>query len=146
MKRIFFVLTVLYLSLQGVAMAENKSSPDTKNVLGTALQPHGQELNAGFYRDGFCNTGPSDAGQHVIAATVTEEFLNFTKSHGNDLQTPRPDLGFPGLKPGNRWCLCAARWAEAEKAGVAPPVDLGATHAKALETIPLETLRKYSIE
>ena len=109
MKIIFLFTFFFFLGFQGAVMAENKLSLKAKNVLGAALQPHGRELNAGFYRDGCCNTGSADTGQHVVAATVTEEFLKFTKSRGNDLQTPRPDLGFPGLKPGDHWCLCAAR-------------------------------------
>ncbi len=116
---------------------------ESKNVLGAPLQQHNAELSTGFYRDGYCNTGADDAGTHVVAATVTKEFLAFTKAKGNDLQTPRPELRFPGLKPGDRWCLCAARWSEAEKAGVAPPININATHAKALRIIPLETLKKY---
>lgn len=114
-----------------------------KNVLGEPLKQHDAELSTGFYRDGYCNTGTGDVGTHVVAATVTDDFLKFTKAQGNDLQTPRPEFRFPGLKAGDRWCLCAARWSEAEKAGVAPPVDLHATHEKALQTIPLETLKKY---
>jgi hypothetical protein len=97
----------------------------------------------GFYRDGYCRTDAMDAGRHVVAAVLTQEFLDFTRSRGNDLQTPRPDSDFPGLKPGDRWCLCAQRWKEAEQAGVAPPVGLKSTHKRALEDIPLENLEKY---
>jgi uncharacterized protein (DUF2237 family) len=116
---------------------------DEKNVLGGELALCGLSPKTGFYRDGYCRTGAHDAGRHVVAAMVTEEFLAFTKSRGNDLSTPRPEYDFPGLKPGDRWCLCALRWKEAEEAGAAPPVDLAATHEKALEFIPLETLKRY---
>lgn len=123
----------------GLVMAADES----KNVFGEPLKQHDAELYTGFYRDGYCNTGPDDSGTHVVGAVVTDEFLKFTKAQGNDLQTPRPEYRFPGLKAGDRWCLCATRWSEAEKAGVAPPVDLSATHQKALKTIHLETLKKY---
>ena len=113
------------------------------NVIGTPLQQCCAQPATGFYRDGYCRTGPDDHGTHVIAATVSQEFLDFTKSRGNDLISPRPEFNFPGLKAGDKWCLCALRWKEAEQAGVAPPIDLEATHAKALEFIPLETLKKY---
>jgi len=119
------------------------AADESKNVLGEKLEQHSAELSTGFYRDGYCNTGSDDKGIHVVAAIVTDAFLNFTKAKGNDLQMPRPEFRFPGLKSGDRWCLCAARWAEAEKAGVAPPVDLKATHKKALESIPLELLKNY---
>ena len=97
----------------------------------------------GYYRDGYCNTGPTDTGTHVVAAVITQEFLDFTKSCGNDLETPIPEYNFSGLKPGDGWCLCAVRWLEAERAGVAPPINLKATHAKAREFIGLETLKKH---
>lgn len=113
------------------------------NVLGTPLKECCKEPVTGFYRDGYCRTGQADTGTHVVAATVTDAFLAFTKSRGNDLQTPRPEFQFPGLKAGDKWCLCAMRWKEAEEAGVAPPIDLEATHAKALDFMPIETLKKY---
>jgi hypothetical protein len=116
---------------------------EAKNVLGTALEQCSSEPMTGFFRDGFCRTGPADTGSHVVAARVTEEFLAFTRSRGNDLQTPRPMYDFPGLKAGDGWCLCALRWREAHEAGVAPPVILEATHEKALKFIPLETLKRY---
>ncbi|MBU6362493.1 MAG: DUF2237 family protein [Chloroflexi bacterium] len=114
-----------------------------KNVLGAELALHCLSPKTGFYRDGYCRTGEADTGRHVVAAIVTQEFLEFTKSRGNDLQTPRPMVDFPGLKAGDRWCLCALRWREAHEAGVAPPIVLEATHEKALKYIPLETLKKY---
>jgi len=113
------------------------------NVFGLPLEVCGCDPMTGFYRDGNCETGEDDFGVHVVCARVTAEFLEFSRSRGNDLSTPR--AGFPGLKPGDRWCLCAARWLEAHEAGAPPPVVLGATHQAALRVIPLEVLRKYSL-
>ena len=110
------------------------------NVVGGALLPCGTEPLTGFYRDGCCATGPEDLGSHTVCAVVTEEFLKFSRTAGNDLSTPRPEWGFPGLRAGDRWCVCASRWLEAQRAGVAPPVVLGATHVRALEVIPIEML------
>jgi uncharacterized protein (DUF2237 family) len=112
-----------------------------KNVLGGELEPCSTDPLTGFYRDGCCNTGAEDAGVHVVCAQVDEEFLRFSASRGNDLSSPQP--GFPGLVPGDRWCLCAARWAEALAAGVAPPVVLESTHASTLEWVALEDLRRH---
>ena len=112
-----------------------------KNVLGTDLQIAGKSPLTGFYRDGFCSTGDLDVGVHVVAAVVTDKFLQYSKARGNDLITPYPAYGFPGLKAGDKWCLCAARWKEAYDAGVAPPVILEATHEKALEYVTIEQLR-----
>ena len=117
-----------------------------KNIFGKPIEQSSPENKGGFYRDGFCRTGAGDSGMHVVASTVTQEFLDYTKSRGNDLSTPRPEYDFAGLKPGDHWCLCAARWAEAEKAGVAPPVYLNSTHEKALTIIPLETLKKHQVQ
>jgi uncharacterized protein (DUF2237 family) len=100
----------------------------------------------GFYRTGSCETGPQDVGTHVVCARVTAEFLEFSRSRGNDLVTPVPGFGFPGLKPGDKWCLCATRWREALQAGVAPPVVLAATHEKALEFISLEDLKRLALD
>lgn len=100
----------------------------------------------GFYRDGFCRTDQYDEGRHVVCAIMTESFLKFTRSRGNDLITPRPDYHFPGLKPGDRWCLCALRWQEAYNAGVAPPVLLGCTHERALHYIELDALKSLAFE
>lgn len=99
----------------------------------------------GFYRDGACQTGPDDLGIHTVCAEMTEQFLNYTKAQGNDLTTPFPDADFPGLKPGERWCLCASRWHEAYMDGVAPPVILEATHVKTLDTVSLFILKKNSV-
>ena len=119
------------------------ANDDAKNVFGAPLEQFCTNPMTGFYRDGYCKTGDGDTGSHVVAAIVTEAFLEFTKSRGNDLQTPRPAYDFPGLKAGDGWCLCALRWREAYEAGVAPPVKLNATHQKALNYIPLEILKKY---
>ena len=113
-----------------------------KNVLGGELEPCSFEPLTGFYRDGCCNTGAEDAGAHVVCARVTAEFLEFSKQAGNDLSTPQ--LGFAGLQPGDRWCLCAARWQEAFEAGMAPDVVLEATHIRALEWINLDDLRRHA--
>ncbi|MCB0113213.1 MAG: DUF2237 domain-containing protein [Caldilineaceae bacterium] len=116
------------------------------NVLGGPLQPASTDPITGFYRDGYCHTGPDDRGVHVVCAQVTAEFLEFSKAHGNDLSTPHPEYRFPGLKPGDRWCLCADRWQEAFDAGVAPPVVLAATHVAALEFVDLEDLVACAID
>lgn len=116
-----------------------------KNVLGGDLEVCCTSPRTGFYRDGKCNTGAGDLGAHVVCAQMTAAFLSFTQSRGNDLSTPAPQYGFPGLKPGDRWCLCASRWQEALEAGVAPPVVLSATHASALEYVSLKDLKQYAI-
>ncbi|MBD2202059.1 DUF2237 domain-containing protein [Calothrix sp. FACHB-1219] len=118
---------------------------EAKNVLGTTLESCCTAPMTGYYRDGFCNTGGQDFGMHVVCAQMTAEFLQFTKSRGNDLSTPVPEYNFPGLREGDRWCLCAARWQEALEAGFAPPVVLEATHARALEVCNLEDLKKYAL-
>ncbi|MEH2205219.1 MAG: DUF2237 domain-containing protein [Nostoc sp.] len=118
---------------------------DAKNVIDGNLEVCCTSPMTGFYRDGFCRTGGQDFGSHVVCAQVTSEFLEFTKSQGNDLSTPVPDFNFPGLKPGDRWCLCASRWQEALEAGVAPPVILSATHARALEVVSLDELKKHAL-
>ncbi|MFN6463263.1 MAG: DUF2237 domain-containing protein [Nostoc sp. DedVER02] len=118
---------------------------EAKNVIGGDLESCCTSPMTGFYRDGFCRTGGQDFGSHVVCAEVTLEFLEFTKSRGNDLSTAVPDFNFPGLKPGDRWCLCASRWQEALEAGVAPPVILSATHARALEVVSLDELKKHAV-
>ncbi len=117
-----------------------------KNVLGETLETCCTSPMTGFYRDGKCNTGAGDMGAHVVCAQMTEEFLQFTKSRGNDLSTPVPMFDFPGLQPGDRWCLCAARWKEAMDAGNAPPVVLSATHASALEYVSLSELKRHAVD
>jgi uncharacterized protein (DUF2237 family) len=119
---------------------------DASNVLGTPLATCCTSPITGFYRDGCCNTGAGDMGAHVVCAQMTEEFLTYTKAQGNDLSTPMPAFQFPGLKTGDRWCLCASRWKEALDAGVAPPVVLEATHATALEYVSMRDLQSYALD
>ena len=118
---------------------------DGKNVLGNDLQLCCSNPMTGYYRDGYCRTGGQDFGVHVVCAQMTAEFLTFTKQQRNDLSTPIPAYDFPGLKPGDRWCLCASRWQEAKEAGVAPPVILDATHIRALEVVSLDELKQYAL-
>ena len=117
-----------------------------RNVLGGELQPCSFEPVTGFFRDGCCNTSPEDAGSHTVCVVMTAEFLAFSKSRGNDLSTPMPQFGFPGLKPGDRWCLCAPRWQEAFLAGTAPKVALLATQEGALDYADLADLKKFAID
>ena len=117
-----------------------------KNVLGEDLQVCCTSPMTGFFRDGVCRTGQGDVGTHVICSQVTEEFLEFSRDRGNDLITPQPEFDFPGLQPGDGWCLCATRWKEALEAGVAPPVNLAATHMLALEYVELSDLREHAVE
>jgi uncharacterized protein (DUF2237 family) len=116
-----------------------------KNVMGTPLVPCSLDPLTGYYRDGCCHTGDEDLGTHTVCALVTDEFLQFSLSKGNDLITPRPEYRFPGLKAGDKWCLCASRWVEAYKAGVAPPVILEATHEKTLQYVSLDVLIEYAV-
>jgi uncharacterized protein len=116
------------------------------NVYGEALAACSLKPLTGFYRDGCCGTGPEDRGRHVVCAEVTDEFLAYSSARGNDLVTPRPEFNFSGLKPGDRWCLCAARWQEAFAAGAAPRVVLQATHASALEIIELTDLKRHALD
>ncbi len=127
------------------AVSSNGSAEHATNVLGTDLQPCSHDPETGFYRTGFCTTGPEDRGSHVVCAQMTAEFLSFTKAQGNDLSTPRPAYDFPGLNPGDRWCLCAARWEEARQAGCAPPVVLDATHPAVLEVVDLDVLKAHAV-
>lgn len=116
------------------------------NVLGGPLATCSTEPMTGFFRDGCCNTSPEDLGVHTVCVEMTAEFLAFSKSRGNDLSTPNPQFGFAGLKPGDRWCLCAARWAEALQAGAAPKVNLAATHEATLAVVTLEQLKQFAVE
>lgn len=118
---------------------------EARNVLGQPLEACGTTPMTGFWRDGCCRTGPEDRGVHAVCAVVTTEFLAFSRQRGNDLVTPRPEHGFPGLKPGDRWCLCAARWVEAWRAGVAPRLVLEATDEALLGFAPLEELVRWSV-
>jgi uncharacterized protein len=116
------------------------------NVLGEPLEECGIDPMTGFYRDGCCTSGPEDVGSHTVCAVMTSEFLAHQQSVGNDLVTPRPELRFPGLKPGDRWCVVAVRWLQAHHAGAAAPVVLASTHARALDTIPLSVLREHAVD
>jgi uncharacterized protein (DUF2237 family) len=124
----------------------NGHKPKPKNVLGGVLKCCCLKPMTGFYRDGYCKTGADDLGRHTVCTRVTEEFLSFSKSAGNDLSTPHPEFGFPGLKPGDKWCLCALRWKEALDADFAPPVILEATNFATLQYVPLEDLQKYALD
>jgi len=117
-----------------------------KNVLGGTLETCSARPLTGFYRDGCCNTGYEDIGMHTVCTQMTAEFLAFSKKRGNDLSTPSPEMGFPGLKPGDRWCLCVARWKEALDAGAAPHVVLAATHEEALAVVPLAELKRKALD
>jgi uncharacterized protein (DUF2237 family) len=117
-----------------------------RNVLGGPLAVCCTHPMTGYYRTGCCETGPDDVGSHTVCAQMTAEFLAFSKEAGNDLSTPRPQFGFPGLKPGDRWCLCVARWKEAMDAGVAPPIVLAATHEAALRVVTLDDLKACALE
>ncbi|TAK68856.1 MAG: DUF2237 family protein [Actinomycetota bacterium] len=117
-----------------------------RNVLGGTLQPCGNDPVTGFYRDGTCRTGTDDLGSHTVCAVVTAEFLEHSRSVGNDLSTPRPEFGFPGLRPGDRWCVVALRWRLAAAAGAPTPVVLAATHERALQVVPLAELRAHAVD
>jgi hypothetical protein len=116
------------------------------NVLGTELECCCLNPRTGFFRDGYCRTGPGDHGLHTVCAVMTSEFLAFTRSRGNDLSTAAPEFGFPGLQPGDRWCLCVSRWKEALDFGMAPPVVLEATHSSAVEFVGLEDLTAHAVD
>lgn len=116
------------------------------NVFGEALQSCSDNPKTGFFRDGCCNTSDQDTGSHTVCVEVTRAFLEFSRFKGNDLSTPRPEYQFPGLKPGDRWCLCVTRWKDALEAGVAPPVVLAATHMSALEFVSLEELMEHALD
>ena len=115
------------------------------NVLGGDLRCCCRDPLTGFYRDGYCRTGPGDVGLHTVCTQVTQEFLEFSRENGNDLITPHPEYDFPGLKPGDKWCVCVTRWQEALEAGMAPPVDLAATHSSAVEFVTLEELKRHEL-
>lgn len=121
-------------------------APRQINVFGEPMETCSEDPLTGFYRDGCCSTGAEDVGSHTVCVEVTAAFLAFARSRGNDLSTPRPEYHFPGLAPGDRWCLCAARWREAYEAGAAPRVLLRATHRRALEICPLEALKRHALD
>jgi uncharacterized protein (DUF2237 family) len=120
--------------------------PDARNVLGTELQPCSRAPVTGFFRNGCCETSHEDTGLHTVCAVMTAEFLAFSRQAGNDLSTPMPEFGFPGLQPGDRWCLCAPRWKEALDAGAAPQLVLAATHEETLAIVPLGVLKDHAVE
>jgi uncharacterized protein (DUF2237 family) len=119
---------------------------EERNVLGGDLEPCGDDPVTGFYRDGCCNTGPEDLGSHTICAVVTAEFLEHQRRIGNDLSSPVPRFGFPGLVPGDRWCVTAANWLRAHRDGAAAPVVLACTHERALQVVPLDVLREHAVD
>jgi uncharacterized protein len=119
--------------------------PEQRNVLGLPLRGCSTQPMTGFYRDGCCHTGPEDRGIHTVCCVMTAEFLAFSRQRGNDLSTPRPEFDFPGLKPGDRWCVCAARWREALEAGKAPPVILAACHERTLQIVSLDDLKAHAV-
>lgn len=116
------------------------------NVFGEQLEICGQDPVTGFYRDGHCNTCEQDRGSHTVCIEATKTFLEYSKARGNDLSTPRPEFGFKGLKPGDHWCMCAARWLEAVQGDAAPRVNLRSTHIKALDIVPMELLKQYAAD
>jgi len=122
------------------------SFKNSLNIFGDALVPCSFEPLTGWFRDGCCETGPNDRGRHLVCAVMTDEFLAFSKACGNDLSTPVPQYNFPGLKAGDKWCLCLDRWREAHRAGKAPQIIAEATHQVALERVPLETLMKFAVK
>ncbi len=153
--RIYIIITLLYVT-SGDLMSQTDSllclfpkagimNDQAKNVFGEPLMSCCLDPVTGFYRTGQCLTGAEDYGTHIVCARMTDKFLHYSKSRGNDLITPRPEFNFPGLKAGDHWCLCISRWIEAYKADVAPPINLQATHSKALEYVSIDVLELYSI-
>ena len=124
----------------------NNEMNESLNVYGETLILCGDSPVTGFYRDGYCNTCAQDVGSHTVCIEVSREFLEYSRSKGNDLSTPLPEYGFPGLRPGDSWCLCAARWLEAYKDNMAPRVHLTRTHQKALEIVPIKLMRQYAVD
>lgn len=139
---------LVFKSMTPTSLSQNNTTVKEKatNVLGTALASCCTEPMTGYYRDGFCNTGYNDRGSHTVCAIMTQEFLDYTKSCGNDLCTPLPQYGFPGLKAGDKWCLCVSRWKQAYWEGKAPLVVLESTHQKALEIVTLEQLQEHEVK
>jgi len=127
-------------------MAKQDQMDESLNVFGEPLQPCGSHPVTGFFRDNCCNTSPDDIGSHTVCVEVSTEFLEYSRFRGNDLVTPVPDFGFPGLKEGDSWCLCAARWLEAFEAGMAPRVYLMRTHQRALDIVPLDKLKQFAAD
>ncbi len=144
-KILYFLLLIFLFGGTSIYVIKSMEGGEVKNVYGKDLQLCCLEPKTGFYRNGFCHTGPTDFGTHIVCAQVTQAFLEFSKSKGNDLMTPIPEYHFPGLKAGDKWCLCISRWLEAYRANVAPPIDLNATHQKALDYVGLEVLELYDV-
>jgi uncharacterized protein (DUF2237 family) len=138
-------MALLVTIIPGLSSGKTEAVDGETNVFGTELQACGSDPVTGFYRDGCCSSGPTQA-RHLVCAVVTAEFLQQQRSVGNDLITPVPEYGFPGLQPGDRWCVVAERWAQAHEAGVAPPVVLSSTNARALEVIDLAVLQPYAVD
>jgi uncharacterized protein (DUF2237 family) len=130
----------------GEPVTERVEIPSGRSVMGRPLDPCSQRPKTGFFRDGCCNTHPTDVGAHVVCARMDQRFLDYSKSTGNDLSTPAPHAGFAGLKPGDRWCLCASRWKQALEAGCAPKVFLASTHERALDYVTLEELSAHALD
>ena len=153
-RGVFLIICVMSILYSHLSIADENclldscttkdSTPIEMNVFNKVLQPCSSEPMTGFYRDSFCRTGKDDRGVHVVCAEMTSTFLEYTKSKGNDLSSPAPQYGFPGLNPGDQWCLCATRWTAAEKVGIAPPVVLKSTSTVALQTIPIALILKES--
>ena len=136
-----------FLVLRNFSLQANRIGDVTdRNVLGGPLQECGTDPLTGFYRDGCCSTGPEDLGSHTVCTVVTQEFLTHQLSVGNDLVTPRPELRFAGLRPGDRWCVTAVNWLRAHREGAAAPVVLASTHERALDVVPLEALRQHAVD
>ena len=129
-----------------MTMQSRRAAAAAKNVLGGPLAECSTDPMTGYFRDGCCRTDATDAGRHLVCALMTEPFLQFSRAQGNDLSTPVPQWGFPGLKPGDRWCVCALRWKEAAEAGVGPPVVLEATHERALELVAMADLLYHAVD
>lgn len=142
---VLLILTGLVLVFLNIVNNKEQLMTSTLNVYGEPIELCCSKPLTGFYRDGKCITGPDDYGTHIVCAQVTDAFLEYSKLQGNDLITCRPHYNFPGLRDGDCWCLCISRWLEAKKNNVAPPINLKATHQKALEFVDLETLEKFSI-
>lgn len=125
---------------------ETQQMDPSVNVFGEQLESCNENPMTGFFRDGCCNTSDQDTGSHTVCVEASQDFLEFSRLRGNDLSTPRPEFGFSGLRPGDRWCLCAARWLEAHQQGMAPRIYLTRTHQRALEIVPMELLREYAVD
>ena len=125
---------------------ETQQMDQSVNVFGEQLESCNENPMTGFFRDGCCNTSDQDTGSHTVCVEASQEFLEFSRLRGNDLSTPRPEFGFSVLRPGDRWCLCAARWLEAHQQGMAPRIYLTRTHQRALEIVPMELLREYAVD